>query len=142
MAVITLTASNIVPSSNSSKSLGIAGETLTAGLFAYLKDSDNKWWKADATTLEKSGNRNVNKIRMVTNDAVAGQTVGLLEPGSTVDVGAATVTKGLFYYLSESSGKMCSAFSDITSGKESLILGFAPTTGSFTFNPIFSGVTV
>lgn len=46
MADLTITPANVVWSSGP-KATGVAGETVTAGMPVYLKESDGKFWKAD-----------------------------------------------------------------------------------------------
>ncbi len=143
MATITITNTNVVPANSAGVSTGTSGETFTAGTFVYLKQSDNRWYKADCTTLEKSGSRSSNRIRLALNDSLAaGQPVTLLEPGNQVTIGSAIVTRGVFFYLSPTSGKMCTVFADLSSGHESLIVAYAVSTDAIVFNPIFSGVVV
>lgn len=87
------------------------GETMTAGQGCYLKSSDQKYWKADATTA--SGAFAAKGIVMV--GAVA-DGYGIIAESGPVDVGAA-LTVGVPYIVSETGGGIAPAadFSGFTS---------------------------
>jgi len=140
MATITITKGNVIPSSAVTRNTGIAGEALEAGQILYLKASDTRWYKADCTTLEKSGNNSVQNLRMALADAAAGQPIVFAEPGSVVSVGT-VLAAGIWYVLSATAGKLAN-HGDLTTGQYSVSLGFAPTTSTFFFNPQTTGVTV
>lgn len=139
MATITITKGNVLPSTVGTRNSGIAGEALVAGEFLYLK-SDGLWYKADATTLEKSGNGSSQNLRMALADAATNQPIVFAEPGSLITIGS-VVAKGIWYVLSATAGKMAN-HGDLTSGQYSVSLGYAPTTTTFFFNPIPTSVTI
>lgn len=140
MATITITKANVIPTSSTTRNSGIAGEALEAGQFIYLKSSDSKWYKADATTLEKSGNASAQNLRMCLADAAANQPIVYAEPGSLITIGA-VVVKGIWYILSATAGKMAN-HGDLIAGEYSVSLGYAPTTSTFFFNPVPTGITI
>lgn len=141
MATITITNTAVTPSGTAPQSSGVAGEAISAGNFLYLKSSDNRWYKADATTAEKSGNGLAQNIRMALNDAVAaGQPISLAEPGAVLNIGS-VVAKGIWYLLSATAAKMCN-HGDLTTGQYSVSLGYAPTATTFYFDPKPTGVVV
>lgn len=140
MATITITKGDVLPSTVGTRGTGTAGEALEAGQFIYIKSSDSKWYKADATTLEKSGNNSPQNLRFTLADAAAGQPIVFAEPGTLVTVGA-VVAKGIWYVLSGTAGKMAN-HGDLTAGQYSVNVGYAPTTTTFFFNPQVSGVVI
>ena len=140
MATITITKANVIPTSSTTRNTGIAGEALEAGQFLYLKSSDNKWYKADATTLEKSGNANAQNIRLALADAATNQPIVFAEPGSLISVGT-VLTKGLWYVLSATAGKIAD-HGDLIAGQYSVNMGYAFTTSQLLFNPYPTGITL
>jgi hypothetical protein len=140
MATITITKGNVIPSSVGSRNSGNAGEAIVAGEFIYLKSSDNSWYKADCTTLEKSGNNSPQNLRMALADAGVGQPIVFAEPGSLITVGS-VLAKGIWYVLSATAGKLAN-HGDLTTGQFSVNMGYAPTASTFFFNPQTTGITV
>lgn len=139
MATITISKANVAPTTVGTRNTGIAGETLVAGEFLYLK-SDGLWYKADATTVEKSGNGSSQNLRMALADATINQPIVFAEPGSVVSIGV-VVAKGIWYVLSATAGKMAN-HGDLTAGQYSVSMGYAPSTSTFFFNPTVTGITV
>lgn len=140
MATITITKANVIPTSNTVRNTGIAGEALEAGQFLYLKASDGKWYKADATTLEKSGSGNPQNLRMALADAGTNQPIVFAEPGSLIAIGT-VVTRALWYVLSATAGKMAD-HGDLTTGQYSVLMGYAVSTSQFLFSPYPTGLTI
>jgi hypothetical protein len=141
MATITITNTSVTGVGTVAKTIGTAGEAIQAGQVLYFKPSDNKWYKADATTLEKSGTGLAQYLRMAMNDAdAADQPIVLCEPGNSLNVGS-VLTKGIWYLLSATAGKVCN-HGDLTSGQYSVSIGYALSASIFYFDPRPSGVTV
>lgn len=140
MATITITKGNVIPSSVGTRNSGIAGEALEAGQVLYLKASDNRWYKADCTTLEKSGNNSSQNLRIALADAGTAQPIVFAEPGSLITVGS-VLTKGLWYVLSATAGKIAD-HGDLTTGQFSVNMGYAPTASTFFFNPQTTGIAI
>lgn len=140
MATITITKGDVVPSSSSTRNTGIAGEAIVAGEVIYLKASDNRWYKADCTTLEKSGNASAQNLRFALADASTAQPIVFAEPGSLITVGT-VLAKGIWYVLSATAGKLAN-HGDLTTGQYSVNMGYAPTTSTFFFSPTPTGVTI
>lgn len=139
MATITITKGNVIPSTSGTRNSGIAGEALEAGQVIYLK-SDGLWYKADCTTLEKSGNGSSQNLRFALADAGTNQPIVFAEPGSLITVGS-VLAKGIWYILSATAGKMAN-HGDLTAGQFSVSLGYAPTASTFFFNPVPTNVAV
>ena len=141
MANLTITVASVLqPSSNPQLKTDVAGEALLRGQVACLA-ADNKWYKADCTTLLKSGNGNgSSNIRIVLSDSGTGQPVVLLEPGQTYTVGA-TTSIGKLYVLSATSALIC-LNTDLVTGNYLTTLGIARTTSSIDFAPNSTGVLI
>jgi hypothetical protein len=138
MATVTITAANVIPTSTGSRSIVQLGVAVTAGLFLYLKSSDNKWYKADATTAEKAGNSSPNRIKMALSDGAINQYIAAADPASTVDVGS-VVSKGRYYVLSATAGKMANE-GDLVSTNYVTLMGYALDADTFYFDPQPTGI--
>ena len=138
MANLTITAANVLqPALSPRLSTPVAGEALVRGQVVYLK-SDGKWWKADATSLEKAGNGlGSNNIRIVLSDCSANQLVLLLEPGQQYTVGA-VITLGKLYVISATSGLIC-LNTDLVTGNYFTPLGYPASTTILNFDPDSTG---
>lgn len=97
----------------------IAGETITQGNPVYLKISDSKYWKTDADVLDTSLAAGVALTPAVADGYF------LIATQGPVNLGA-TLTVGLEYYCSTTSGGVC-AIGDLASGDFPTSLGFATT---------------
>lgn len=143
MANLTITPASVFPpSSNPQTTANVAGEALVRGQVVYLA-ADNKWYKADCTSLVKSGNgEGSGKLRVVLADVSTDQIVLLLEPGQTYTVGA-TVSIGKLYALSATatSGLIC-LNTDLVTGNYLTTLGIARTTSTIDFFPNSTGVLI
>ncbi|HWH79617.1 MAG TPA: hypothetical protein VNT76_19695 [Candidatus Binatus sp.] len=127
MAELTITSSACLATGSFQKTLGQAGETITAGMVVYKKSSDGKMYKAQNDgTLEESCSGVDNGVSL-TDSVLAGQYFVYLT-GGTITIGA-TVVAGTAYYLGATAGSI-SLFSDIGTGgtKYVTIIGFATTT--------------
>ena len=132
MAVITITASSVVPGVGTVQEAS-AGEVIAAGDtvavvsgVAYKADSDH----ATAARAVVAG--------IAVNSALAiGQPVHYQTNG-TVTVGA-VLEKGLPYFQSQTAGKICLA-SDLTAGARASLVGFAATTSTLTLARQNSGI--
>ncbi len=95
MANITITPANVLANAGSSYLTGkLAGETLTAGQWVYLKQSDGRIYKAHASTAEKA-----TVVGLTANGAAAGQPVSVISKSSSCAVGS-VVTSGQPYFIS------------------------------------------
>lgn len=140
MSALSITASAVIPPVGVLTASGTAGETVAPGQFGYYKPSDQRWWKADATTPEKAGSGTNSFIKMFLSGASAGQPVVLLEPNQDVTVNA-VLTPTVPMCLSATSGSM-GPHSDLVSGNQFTMLGYAKTTSVFRFEPRSTGIVV
>ncbi len=140
MANVTITASSVVPSANSLKSSIQLGEAADAGDIVYFKSSDAKWYLANATTLEESGNGAGSNLKMLASSGAANQYVVGVDPKSSITVGA-VLTKGRAYVLSATDGLIANE-GDLTSGQFLTIVGYAITSSVLFFDPTSTGVTI
>lgn len=132
MAVITITASSVVPGTGTVQEAS-AGEVIAAG--DTVCDISGVAYKADS---DHATAARANVAGIAVNSALAiGQPVHYQKTG-TVTVGA-VLEKGLPYFQSQTAGKMCLA-SDLTAGARACLVGFAATTSTLTLARQYSGL--
>lgn len=103
-----------------------AGENLTANDIIYFKESDQKWYKADAdltTTFDQL------QIGIAQSTVLTGATVQVAISGPVS--GFTGLTAGSKYYLSNTAGAITT-----TAGTYSVFIGWALSTTSLLFNPV------
>lgn len=119
MADLSITPQNVQLMASSTQTVrGIYGETVTQGQAVYLKESDGRWWKADAdlsTAAAAAGG-------IALTPGAAGET-GIIVTSGKMDVGA-TLTVGEIYVLSSTAGGICPE-ADLSTGENVTILGVA-----------------
>jgi hypothetical protein len=127
MAEITVTAANVSLSSGPQE-VGIAGETITAGMSVYLKASDSRYWKAqaDGTAAE------VDAVGITLHGSLAGQPLAIAKNGAVINIGGTTAA-GVFYYVGNTAGGVGLA-GDLTSTNRVVQLGYATGTSGAVFN--------
>ena len=139
MAIVTVTAANVIPPADAKINNGTAGETLTAGMLAYLKTSgDRRWYKADCLTLEKSGGIDVNNLKFVLNDARVNQPVSLLAPGQDITIGGGLL-QGRSYSVSPTGGAFFLT-EELVNGNYPSGIGIAKSTSVLAFYVNRTGV--
>jgi hypothetical protein len=105
---------------------GTAGETLTAGQVIYFKESDQRFWLADAD-LVATFDQVV--LGFAEDAAVAGGAVNILSTG--IEKNLTGLTPGSKYYLSNTAGAIST-----TPGTTSVFVGIAQTATRFIFDPL------
>jgi len=95
----------------------VAGETLLAGEWVYFKESDQKWWKTNASLPATSVGVDIGVVKA---NAVANDPVQVLISG--LEKAQTGMTPGDDYYLSDTAGEI-----DNTAGTEEVIVGNAET---------------
>lgn len=118
MADLTVTAANCVAVDATTVS-GTAGVAITAGQAVYLDTTTGKYALADANSAT-AAQRRAGGIAL--NGAAANQPIKVATAG-TIKLGA-TMTAGVAYYLSDTSGGICPV-ADIGSGEYVCLIGFA-----------------
>jgi len=98
MADVSYTASQVLASDSAPYKEGICGETIAAGDWLYLKASDSRLWKADASTADKAA-----VVGCALNGGAAGQPVRY---HSGNDLTLAGMTAGSVYCVSDTAGKI------------------------------------
>lgn len=128
MAEITVTAASVALATGSSQLVGVAGETITAGMSVYLKASDNRLWKAqaDGTSAEADA------VGISLHASLAGQPLAYAPNGSTINIGGTTAA-GVFYYVGTTAGGVGLA-GDLASTNKVCQLGYATATSGAVFN--------
>lgn len=122
MADLTIVAANVVASSNASRDVGTAGETIAAGKALYLSSTTGKWMLADSNSATVEA-RKATAISL--NGASLNQPVSVMKSGD-VTIGA-TLVAGTAYYLSDTPGGICT-IADVGTGEYVCLLGLAKST--------------
>jgi len=139
MADITFTAASVIPSAAAAFSYDnpVAGETLVAGDFVYLKAADGRYWKTDADASATS-----KCAGMAAGGAAAGQQFRLIISDDACAVGT-VLTQGYPYTLSATAGKMCLVADTIAGSNQYVqIAGVAQTTSTLKFNFVTPAVGI
>lgn len=118
-AAYTLTAANVVPTANSSRFFGIAGETITAGQPVYKSATDGKLYLVDANDATK-----IAIVGLAINSAAAGQTLGYTDNDATFTHGLATTAAGDVIVCGSTAGAL-NPSADIASTWYPIVVGVA-----------------
>ena len=102
-----------------------AGETIVAGNICYFKESDQRWWKADADLTATIDNV---QLSVAQGSATAGVNTTFALSGLVPSFTG--LTAGSKYYLSNTAGNVST-----TAGTNSLLLGTATNTTTLLFSP-------
>jgi len=110
---------------------GTAGETLVAGNLCYFKESDSRWWLADADAFATT---DLIQLGFAQGSANAGNAVTILIGGLEKNLTGLTVGK---YYLSNTAGAIST-----TPGTIQKFIGWAISTTRLLFAPNGLGSTL
>lgn len=133
MANLSITAASVLPTTTTEEyGVGLAGETVTAGMAVYLKSSDGRYWKAqaDGTAAEAAA------VGIAMNNAAAGQALKVSRGRITI---GATVAVGSIYCVSTAAGSIWLS-SDLGSSNYVTILGVADSVTTITVRPSATGI--
>lgn len=83
---------------------GTAGETITAGQAVYLKNSDTRYWLADADGDEST----FSFAGIAASSSTAGNPISVWPPGA-VATGLSGLTAGSYYFISATAGGLATA---------------------------------
>jgi len=136
MADLTITASSVLPGSNSVQETVIWGGTIVQGKVVYLDSTVNKWKVADnnsATVAERSA-------KGIALTAGSDGQPGIVHKEGDLTIGA-TMTAGVAYYLSDTPGGICPV-ADLIAGEYVCLLGLAKSTTVLDVRFQFSGVSL
>jgi hypothetical protein len=132
MADITITAGNVLASSDATIEHGRAGATITAGQVVSLNTTTGKYVLADA-----DGAAGIDRPRgLALNNAADGQPLAIVKSG---DVTLGGMTAGVTYYLSPSPGGIAPR-ADVLTGDIVSVLGVAKSTTVLALDIQYSGV--
>tara|TARA_Y100001972_G_scaffold88964_1_gene108859 strand:+ start:731 stop:1144 length:414 start_codon:yes stop_codon:yes gene_type:complete len=133
VANISITATDVVRVSGS-YSQGLLGATVDAGeMVAY--DATNQYW---VLATEISGGSN--PVKMAISSGVAGQVIGLAEPGAEITLGSAVMTAGDVLVASATTAGKIAPHSDLVAGDTLYIVGYAKTTDEIVLILKYTGV--
>lgn len=139
MADLSITAANVLPSSNANLTIAPAGVAITAGQACYIDASGN------AQLSDSNGVSPANTITGIALQNVgAGQRVQLAQSDPVFAFGA-SVASGSRVYLSNTPGGLTITSADLASGSVAIVVGVAlgATGGSATtmnLSPVVGGV--
>lgn len=135
MTDISITATNVVIGDNAEIEYGFAAAAITAGQVVY-KNASGKYDLADtdsATALVRTPRG------IALNGAATGQAIAVQKSGD-ITIGA-TLTPGVFYYLSGTPGGICPV-ADVASGDYPAIIGSAKSASLLTIKIVAPGVAL
>lgn len=136
MAALTITATQVLPTSTTVTEQGTSGATLTAGCAVYLDTTTNTWKLIDANDTAT----NVYRPGIALNAASASQPV-TVAVGGTISLGAgAAPTLSTIYIVGATPGDIAPA-SDLASNWRTIILGVGGATNTLIMNIFNSGAT-
>lgn len=138
MAVLSVTAANVVPSTDATKQTAQFGEAVTQGQLVYRSTADNKWYKlqCDGTALQ-AGEGTTTGIAL---SACSANQWGSVQTGGSITIGA-TVVAGTVYYANDTAGSI-GEFSDLGSTDRIFIVGYGTSTTVIKLLLISTGVAV
>lgn len=134
MADLSVTPSNVIAGTNSTRDHGTAGETITAGKAVFLNATTNKWMLSDNNG---TGTRTVHGIAL--NGASLNQPLAIHKSGD-ITIGA-TLTPGTAYYLSATAGGICPV-ADLDAGMDPVLIGIAKSASVLAVDIQDPGVTL
>lgn len=139
-ADLSITATNVIPSSAAVIQTGTAGEALTAGQLVYKKASDRKFYKADCDSATA-------EVRdcygLAVTSSATGAPVSIVIEDSSLQIAASGLTNGTIYLLSATAGGLAPA-ADATTGWRVTVVAVAKsaTTIAFRASPIRSATAL
>lgn len=134
MADISVTAANVLAGTGASVISGTAGETLTAGLVVYKNLTDNKYYKAAATSAAAALAAGITLNGAAAGQPINIQTSGNINPGGTVGIGTV-------YVVSDTAGGI-RPVGDSGTGDYVTKLGIGTSTSNIALQIQVSGVAV
>jgi hypothetical protein len=135
MAILSITAANVVPVNGNTRT-GTAGVAITAGQVVYLDPTDGKYRLASANSGTAAARV---PAGIALHSAAAGQPLVVQSDGQ-VTIGAA-LTAGVAYYLAATAGGI-SPVADLTTGWYPTIIGIAVSTTVLDIKIHASGVAL
>lgn len=136
MADLSITATAVVAGSNARITDGVAGETIAAGKMVYRALTSRAISLAD----NNSATAEVRlPLGIALNGGAAGQRIAVATEGD-VTVGA-TLTPGVFYYLSDTPGGICPV-ADLLAGEYPCIVGQAINASVLRMRIVSAGVAL
>lgn len=137
MAVLVVTAAQVLSGANAETVTKITGVAVTAGQALYLVAATDQWALCDAN-LSAAG---ATFVGIALNDAAAGQWV-TAQKGGTITLGAgAAPVNGTIYVAAATAGGIAPA-ADLASGWYVSIIGVGDGTGKITLFPRNTGIVI
>lgn len=128
-ADLSITATNVIPSSAAVIQTGTAGEALTAGQLVYKKASDRKFYKADCD----SATTEVRDVYgMAVTSSATGAPVSIVLEDPALAIAASGLTNGTIYLLSATAGGLAPA-ADATTGWYPTVVAIAKSGTTIAF---------
>lgn len=130
MTELSITASQVSPSTGVKIENGTAGATIVAGDLIFLDPATNTYKLFDANLTAA----NTEQPRIALNSAAAGQPVAATAQGTVTLGAAAAPVQGTPYFASGTAGKLCTA-GDLVTGWKGVIVGFGGATNTIKLIP-------
>jgi len=124
MADVSFTAASVIKGANAITLEGTSGETVTAGLFVYLKAADSRYWIADTATSAATAAC----VGIALNAASAGQAITIQTAGD-VTVDNLSLAAADCNYILSAAGK-CAPAADLAADDYVTNIGAALSTTS------------
>ena len=139
MADILVTASQLLPTTDTVLEDGIAGEAIAQGDWIYKKAADGRLWKADNDAASAEAAEVVGQAMVAC--AAAAQPMRYARGGTVTQGAAATIVQGTIYVLSSTAGKAMPS-ADLGAGDRVTILGVGNAANGIQLQLNRSGITV
>lgn len=136
MVDLTITAANVIASSNARLAYSVAGETITQGAMVYKSSTTDRMMLADSNSATAAART---PVGIALNAASAGQPLAVALSGD-VTIGA-TLTPGVAYYLSDTPGGICPV-ADVSAGEYPCVVGMATSASVLRIGIQSAGVSI
>lgn len=137
MSALSITATQVLPTSNTQLENGLAGAAITAGQSVYYDTAAGTWKLIDANDTAT----NIYRPGVAMNTAGAsGQPISVATGGSITLGAGAGPTLGVIYIVGATAGDIAPS-ADLGSGWRTILLGVGGATNTLILNPWNSGAT-
>lgn len=135
MADLSVTAANVLQTSGTSVSSGVAASAITRGQYVYVL--------ANGTIglADSNGSSPANSVAgCCIADVATGQTCFYVASDATFTPGFSSTAGNVIYLSSDTAGGATETYSDIDSGSTVIVLGAMKTSTVMKFSPLVGGV--
>ena len=139
MAVLAYVSGSVRTAAATSSQLttGVLGETVEAGQPLYQSSADNKYYECDGDTVDPA---NASFDGFALNGGDEDDTISI-QTGGSIYLGV-SATQGMFYCVSATKGNIEDAVAALTTGLNSVIVGYGDASGNIVIDVTESGLNV